>query len=542
MYHIVLIDDEKIAIDGLYEVVEEEFGECIVFKAGSGNEALELFEKYRIDIAVIDINMPGISGLELQRIVREKWPRCRSIFLTGYDRSDYVRQAMRGGGADYILKLEGDDMVVEAIRKNLAALEEEEKKKLENARMRSLIAEKEKQLKGYLLRQLISEPVSEETKFTEQCRESGIRIDFKRPVWSLAGKISDESGESRDIAREEAETADMILREMVEADCIIESIYDSESCVFWLFQAERADSLAGLQKMHYLELRNKIMQYLELVQDVYFEETGRNIAFLGMEPESMLGDIFWHFRIMKLRFLQLGFYDQGNIQLLDAGLEEDEPEQEQEGDIFPILCDYISEGMRRETYTLFQQLIREKRPGGRVTQRSFYEAGLLVYRLLDKYQLKTQMDRTYNLCKLLEFHDFENEFDIEYYFADILHKIFQLLQLRGDMQKDKVLSMINSYIHGHLGEELSMNVLAGLVHFNPSYLSRLYKKKMGMSVTDYIARVRLKRACTLLKETDKKVSDIAGETGFSSAGYFSRTFNKEFSMTPQDYRNKYKGN
>lgn len=141
MYHIVLVDDEKIAIDGLYEVVAEEFRECEVYKAGNGSEALELFAQKRIDIAVIDINMPGISGLELQAVVQKKWNRCKCIFLTGYDRADYVRQAMRNGGTDYILKLEGDDVVVDAIRRNLKLLEEEEKKRLENAQMRQRLTE-----------------------------------------------------------------------------------------------------------------------------------------------------------------------------------------------------------------------------------------------------------------------------------------------------------------------------------------------------------------------------------------------------------------
>lgn len=543
MYHIVLVDDEKIAIDGLYEVVAEEFRECEVYKAGNGSEALELFAQKRIDIAVIDINMPGISGLELQAVVQKKWNRCKCIFLTGYDRADYVRQAMRNGGTDYILKLEGDDVVVDAIRRNLKLLEEEEKKRLENAQMRQRLTENRQQLRQYLLHRLITEPVRDAAEFLNQCGSAEIGIDFHKPVWMLAGKLANDSADSQPDRRRNMETLEMIFREMVDVPCHMESVQDKDSILVCFFQAAKQAEYSGLNRMRMREMQSQVLEYLELVQDRCYAELEKNVLFTAWEDETGLLQIYPEYQMLKMSFFQKSFSGQEDTVLLKkdaAPYITYEAGAKQEKDLFPVICDYVRSGMKKDAHLALLHILYRGRSNledsAYISQSAFYECALTMHRLIDQYGLWEEMNKNYTMSRLLEFHDFAGAFEVEYYFADLLHKIFQLLEAQGSVKSDKVIAKINSYIHSHLKEDLSMNVLSELAHFNPSYLSRLYKKKMGISISDYIAQVRLKKACALLAETDKKVSDIAAETGFASAGYFSSSFGKEYGVTPLEYR------
>ena len=91
MYRVLIVDDEKMIRDDVYGLLSmEESMELDLTTAASGVEAQAILEKRKIDIVIMDINMPQMSGLELYDIVRERWPFCKVIFLTGYSDFDYV--------------------------------------------------------------------------------------------------------------------------------------------------------------------------------------------------------------------------------------------------------------------------------------------------------------------------------------------------------------------------------------------------------------------------------------------------------------------
>lgn len=90
----------------------EESPELDLATASSAVEAQDILEKRKIDVVIMDINMPQMSGLELYDIIRERWPYCKVIFLTGYSDFDYVYKVHKH--AKYVLKAEDDDKILEA--------------------------------------------------------------------------------------------------------------------------------------------------------------------------------------------------------------------------------------------------------------------------------------------------------------------------------------------------------------------------------------------------------------------------------------------
>ncbi|MBM7564261.1 response regulator [Paenibacillus sacheonensis] len=125
MYRVLIVDDEKYSVDGLYEMLHEvEHIELDVYKAYSAKQALAWLERTKIDIVLCDIQMPGMNGLELQRLINAHWPYCKVIFLTGINDFNISQAAFRGGSVDYVLKTEGDEAIVKALDKTVAGLSE----------------------------------------------------------------------------------------------------------------------------------------------------------------------------------------------------------------------------------------------------------------------------------------------------------------------------------------------------------------------------------------------------------------------------------
>jgi two-component system, response regulator YesN len=113
----------------------------------------------------------------------------------------------------------------------------------------------------------------------------------------------------------------------------------------------------------------------------------------------------------------------------------------------------------------------------------------------------------------------------------------------GELKKENGLHKVNqtfqrisNYINEHFEEDLSPQFLANLFHINITYLSQLFKRETGITYTEYLAKLRIKRACKLLSTTDMKVGDIAEQVGFHDYFYFTRVFKKFMSISPSEYR------
>lgn len=104
-YKIMLADDEGIVIDSLKFIIEKEFGDqCAIEFAKTGRSVIELAENFRPDIAIMDIQMPGINGIEAMREIRETNTNVVFIVMSAYDKFDYAKEAIKLGVLEYITK------------------------------------------------------------------------------------------------------------------------------------------------------------------------------------------------------------------------------------------------------------------------------------------------------------------------------------------------------------------------------------------------------------------------------------------------------
>lgn len=95
------------------------------------------------------------------------------------------------------------------------------------------------------------------------------------------------------------------------------------------------------------------------------------------------------------------------------------------------------------------------------------------------------------------------------------------------------------YIHYHLHEQIIVGQLAKMVKLNESYLSVLFKREVGMNITEYVIMKRMEVAENMLKYSEFSLSEISDTLHFSSYSHFAKTFRKYHHTSPKEYRNKY---
>lgn len=126
MYRVMLVDDEGLELNALRRIVEKAFGEeCVLETARSGRTAIELYETFRPDITFMDIQMPGINGIDAMREIRQRYHGARFIVLTAFDNFDYAKEAIDLGVYSYLTKPIRRDMVVQTLRSLMGEIDTE---------------------------------------------------------------------------------------------------------------------------------------------------------------------------------------------------------------------------------------------------------------------------------------------------------------------------------------------------------------------------------------------------------------------------------
>ena len=125
MFSVLIVDDEKMIREGIRRTIGwDALNVEKVCTAASALEALELFRTVNFDLLITDINMSEVSGLELIKQIKEGRPKLRVIVLTGYDKFEYARTALKLNVNEFLLKPADEDELVYAIKEQLDCLED----------------------------------------------------------------------------------------------------------------------------------------------------------------------------------------------------------------------------------------------------------------------------------------------------------------------------------------------------------------------------------------------------------------------------------
>ena len=550
MYTLLIVDDEPIIADGLFEVFQNlNTLELNVYKAYSGDEAIEILKKTRIDIVLTDIRMPGMSGLQLMEQIHRQWPKCRVIFLTGYNEFDYIYAAIQYKGVNYILKTEGYDKVIAAVEN---AVEDIEK----SFRLDALIQEAEKQmdaakelLRGNFLNGVIKGRFYKNEINQRQFDELGIELNASRDVIMLVGRLDNvPKGVPYSERNRRIYSVSLIAGEFFSSSVNYIYFTDENSYLIWLIQPREGQD-AG-ENVSWRECLTFVMGIIELIQKSCMESSRISVSFALDDSPADWIDLPDRFNTLKM-VLNYRFGQDSAMLLAGRGVMKEDLKDIQEKAYeklstnrlqFEMLAETLEYGKKEDFFALMDELTGNlktvKSIHNTVALEQYSSIALVLLSYINRWNILEKVAFRIGIHKLMRVDEHESWDDAVKYLYDLGSILFEIQEQEQEERAQDVIGLIQKHINDniHIQDELSLIRLADLVHFNPSYLSRLFKQVVGMNISDYISDIRVKKAKQMLENPGIKISSVAESLGYGTATNFTRFFKKMTNMTPQEYR------
>lgn len=551
MYRLLIVDDEAIIADGLFEVFQNiKSLELDVYKAYSGNEALELFERTRIDIVLSDIRMPGIDGLQLLERIHERWPKCRVIFLTGYNEFDYVYTAIKFPGVSYLLKTEGYGKIIGEVEKAVTEIDSFIKNEELVQKAREQLGAMAQMLQRDYFTSILKGDFSTQEINTRQFEELNVSLNSESPVIILVAAVDDSQEKILYSERTKQQySIKLIADQYLSTHTISTHIVYENSILVWFIQPERDKFGRGNDNE---ELWEKILIFikgnLELVQTACRESLKLSISFALDDSPAEWGEVAERFDMLRMLLnyrigqgtgMLITDKNIANKELKQFSNKNHESMQVRQRKL-EILSLYLDNGKKDEFNHVFEEVTAElysiKNIHDTNAHEIYYSTALIFLSYINKWNLMDKISFKIGLYKLLQVHKHKSWKDAVGYLKKLGDTLFNIQNSEEEKRAQNTINKVLRYIDDNICEDLSLVRLAELVYFNPSYLSRLFKQVVGENLSDYIYEAKIRKAKELLENAGLKIHDVAAAMGYYSTTNFSRFFKKLTNMTPQEYR------
>jgi two-component system response regulator YesN len=548
MLRLLIVDNERLIVESLLDLFDRtDRIELEVYGAYSSVEALRLLDRTKIDIVLSDIRMPGMDGLELQREIVKKWPWCKVIFLTGYDDFEYIHQALRHGGLDYLLKSEGHDVIVHTVEKAAKQL-------YDSVEANRLIAVAERQVqltrpllqKDYLMELLQGEP-SALRKMDTRFEELQLPLRSKEDFVAVLGRIDD--------WRDDFTVPDKDLMRYAVQNIAEEYFSKSLTCVtvifenhkfLWLLQPISEDG-AKVAEESWKQTIRFIQGTTETIQMACKHVLKLSISFaVGTEVKSW-ASAPEQFHALK-RLLNRGIGMDKELILLDRDMNENDefPQQvhtlkvRSQLDKLSSMTVFLDNGQSPLFFEEYAKLT-DLASGAGAAEESlkleiYYSLVALFLSYINRWGLLIQLGEKIDLGKLTKYDLHRSWEEIVDYFKALAEALFEQKLTDQLYREGDLIKHIQLYIEHNLAGDLSLTRIGEVVGYNPYYLTRLYKQITNEGLTDYIANARLMKAKILLAQNQLIVQDISKAVGFMTEQSFYRFFKKATNLTPHEYR------
>ncbi|MNZ89635.1 HTH-type transcriptional activator Btr [compost metagenome] len=160
----------------------------------------------------------------------------------------------------------------------------------------------------------------------------------------------------------------------------------------------------------------------------------------------------------------------------------------------------------------------------------------LLSELARKQKWNKELGMEMNLQMWQKLIDCKSEAQIREVVLDYVHR-YMVIETKGEAsQRHNLIGRVTEYLEGHFQEHITVKQIAEIHHLNASYLSVLFKKEMGKTISDFLQETRMNKAKELLRDPSIKVYEVSEQVGFQTSAYFAYLFKKTTGYTPQEYR------
>ena len=527
MYKILLADDEGIVIDSLKMIIQKNYGDqCEIESAKTGRSVIEMVEVFRPDIIFMDIQMPGINGIDAMREIRRTNPQVVFIVVSAYDKFDYARDALNLGALDYINKPFDRRTILDVLARAMGELDQEKKIRSKSLEIREKMETVQPLIEnGFIYSILFQDNFAEETENYKNLLDIKSGYGFMEVVEfgseEEGKKLTNAVGTGIRLQKQY-----MNIRETIREfqDCITGSMMGNKIMLFvpadndrsdYNFRTDRIEKCRAmvdrLQGRFEAEVRVGIgrIKPIEKMADSYREAlealsvAPSRVAHAEDLPVGCSYDSDYPIDIENELFDGVG---KGNMELVAEKSEQ----------FFNWMEDnYPDQIMDVRLKVLEFVLLAEKKA---------YESGGQTYHFTS---------RTDYLPTIMAFQDFS---DLRHWFTVHMMQAARDVATKKDETSDDLISRVRNRIDLEYPGEISLDLISREENVSAYYLSRLFKEETGENFMEYLTGIRINKAKELMNNTSRPMKEICVSVGYTDPNYFSRIFKKTTGMTPTEYR------
>ncbi|MDF2986872.1 MAG: two component transcriptional regulator, AraC family [Eubacterium sp.] len=498
MFNLLIVDDEKLTREGLFENINwSGMNISEVYTAPDGKEALALMKNTRIDILLCDVKMPHMDGIELASNVRESYPECKIIFLSGYSDKEYLKSAISLKVESYIEKPIDISEITNVISETITQLKNANLKKQSDDLLLSGLVESFPLVNQEIALGLISPGLNYDT-----FRAKYSPLYFSWDNNSLFAVLCIHPDRKSLYSKNSKDLINVIYT-------FLESSSNPLPIDFFAGQTAGGDIVLlinnatgnALETMSSL-LKEVITEKLQLSVTIGVSPLCHSLQELPLAYEQSCKAVLQSFYLgagqiiafkndLRGKKLPVQYFENLNINLDSTLRAFSFLETEQFSDI---------ENIKKHLYILY----------------------------------KNMMERTLN-NNLLPFEEFD-----QYNLAEIRELILEGMRafqtLGNDLYDLKIKEAIHFVLWNYNNCDLSVKTIADHVGLSQNYLCSLFKQNTNVTVNDFIIQVRMEKVKKLLKCTDLRLYEITEKVGITDPNYMSALFKRCCGQTPSQYR------
>ncbi|MGI6005957.1 MAG: response regulator [Ruminococcus sp.] len=533
MLKVLIADDEKDIVDLIAYLIKDLDVE-IAGQATDGLSAYQLILEKEPDVVISDIRMPGMTGLELIEKVKRSLEKTEFIVISGYRDFEYAKTALQFGVQDYLLKPIKQEELARLLKRLNHKKDLDTKKQQEDENLQQKFVEQTSRIRREYLKKLLHGQHIDENTLALAGENAPICPVEGCLYQVLAIKLDFLEQDQVDFAAYASLLENMCEKytTKLKSDSYDAEYFYEKSRGYIAFNYSLQFHQSAEQKKKYLQqlLKEDNEKYKVFnvtlglglpVREQRELPVSFGTALAAINNRILLGDK----KIIEAAALSdRQLYSQAVIpvairQRIRKAIFELNAEQ-----VVSCLDDLMRpyfHGESKEPWTIYQ--LSE-------LWLDLIEEVVLENNLLDSETLPGKEDwiRRVNSCVSLG--------RCRQYLSDYVLKVMELC---NDAQKSfeaRPIREVKEYIEKNYAQKLSLEEIGKVVCLNPVYLSTLFKNQTGMTITNYMIKVRMEEAKRLLRETHMNVSSIAAKVGYTDTKFFSKTFMKQVGIKPVEYR------
>lgn len=502
---LLIVDDEPIEREGMQAILQKAFPDLTIYQGKNGKLAIELANVIQPDLILMDIMMPGMTGLEAIEKIQAEHSSIKFVMVTAFDMFDYAREAIKLGVKDYLLKPSRASEIVDTVGRVL-----------------------------------------------EECRrerEAEATSQIQHEKWQQALTLA------------ETDIVTQLLFDHiheVHIDMLVEMLNIRST-------AEKFVLVVLLPKggeHYYISIKEKVRENGTAWIGALYGRQLPIIMFRDQEKSFRLQAITLAASILSLGKKKMGSgwfigigqvyepldeirqsYQEALIATIDTTLA---AKSRFYADVPALSLETDNQIIKRQQKEFFDQirlgnwvsirsgvldLIRQHENGGNsliYTQQRVLELLWVANRVMD--EMGMEANAPFFPFQVQDHRQLRTETLL------LLERMNAIYDAHYDQVEDDKIHQIKQFIYEHSHKAISLDILAQRVNLSPIYISKMFKEKLGINYIDFLTECRIEKAKKLLNDPERSLKEITFEVGYHEPNYFSKVFKKMCGISPKEYR------